>query len=187
MCKGSHPEDKYKVTIELGGVEPVVSCTCPAKEREALCKHCLGLLLWRAGNLTEERLKQRSQGDEVSSGQTASPMQPASTQAQTSASGMADRTDTDGATIAYEAADGAPAAAAATPPPVVSIVARAGKRRLPASFAARPQEPTPMKDKAKKEAAQKEASASPGANKIKGQVDLQPMLPLTAAMSAHRT
>ena len=169
-CEGSHPEDRYNVIIELGEDEPVISCTCPAKEREALCKHCLGLLLWRAGNLTEERLRQRSEGNGLSPGQAASPLQPGSTEAPPSASGLAERKDADGATIAYEAADGRPAAAASTPPPVVSTVSRAGKRRLPASFTARPQEPTPKRGKAKKDAAPKEASASPGADKVKGQV-----------------
>ena len=169
-CEGSHPQDRYNVIIELGEAEPVISCTCPAKEREALCKHCLGLLLWRAGNLTEERLRQRSEGNGLSSGQAASPLQPGSTEAQTSAAGLAEKKDADGATIAYEAADEPLAAAASTPPPVVSTVARAGKRRLPASFTARPQEPTPKRGKAKTEAAPKETSASPGGDKVKGQV-----------------
>ena len=185
-CEGSHSEDRYTVRIELGDIEPVASCTCPAKEREALCKHCLGLLLWRAGNLTEERLRQRSQVNGLSPSQAVSPSQPMNRQAQTSVSGMADREDADGATIAYEAADEASAAAATTPPPVISTVARAGKRRLPASFTARPQEPTPKKGKAKKEAASTGASASPGADKVKGQVRAQPVLSLRAAMPAHR-
>ena len=135
-CEGSHPEDRYKLQITLEGAEPAIECTCPAKEKEALCKHSLGLLLWRAGNLTEERLKRQIEGvgdpqqhltdvDKISP----APGQHGAGQAQAS----------EQATVAYQAAE------MPTPPPVARTAAPGGKRRLPASFVKRLDQPAAKK------------------------------------------
>ena len=164
-CEGSHPEDKYKLQIKLEGTEPVIECTCPAKEKEALCKHTLGLLLWRAGNLTEERLKRQTKAV----GHL--PQHPADASTAIPAAGhhgAGQATASEQATVAYQAAE------APTPPPVACPAATAGKRRLPASFAKRRDEPAAKKGSA----SQKETpvkpmavdAASPAKARSKGQV-----------------
>ena len=164
-CEGSHPEDKYKVQIELGGEEPTVTCTCPAREKEALCKHSIGLLLWRAGNLADERFKQQIQASEAlrqgaqDAGLSIAPPM-------VGHQGVEEQGATGADPFAYQAADTAspladaasPPVAPASPPPVASTVARAGKRRLPASFLPCPDASPAKASKAGKEAASKEAS-----------------------------
>ena len=172
-CEGSHPEDKYKVQIELGGEEPTVTCTCPAREKEALCKHSIGLLLWRAGNLADERLKQQTQASEASR-QNAPDAGLSIAPPNVGHQGVEEQMATDAGTIAYQATDTAspladaasPPVAIASPPFVASTVARAGKRRLPASFLPCPDASPAKASKAGKEAASKEAS---GKAKGKGQ------------------
>lgn len=164
VCEGSSPEDKYKLQIDLQHDEPSVSCTCPAKEREALCKHSLGLLLWRAGHLAEERLRKLTQASEPPKQHESAVSTPTGQQAQ---QGAGEGRVAEEATIAYQAAD------APSVPPVARPAASVGKRRLPSSFAARPEQPAAKKGRAKKEAAPKEGavlSSSPVQTKSKGQV-----------------
>ena len=141
ICEGSHPEDKYKLRITLEGIEPAIECTCPAKEKEALCNHSLGLLLWRAGNLTEERLRKQAEC-------ASHPQQhPADAIPSAAAAGQHEASQapvSEQATIAYQTE-------APTSPAVASTAAKAGKRRLPASFAKRPVEPAAKKGRANKQ------------------------------------
>jgi len=179
LCESSHPEDKYKLQIDLQGAEPAIQCTCPAKEKAALCKHSLGLLLWRAGNLTEERLKRQTRAitqpqEHLAAASTVADEaahQDAILKRATDQAAIAHQPadpPTEQATVAYQAAD------APMPPPLASTVATARKRRLPASFTKRPAEPVARKGKAALEASPpKEAAVDAGGPaKGRGQVGL---------------
>jgi len=179
LCESSHPEDKDKLQIDLQGAEPAIQCTCPAKEKAALCKHSLGLLLWRAGNLTEERLKRQTRAITQPQEHPAAASTVADEAAhqdailkratdQAAIAHQAADPPTEQATVAYQAAD------APMPPPLASTVATTRKRRLPASFTKRPAEPVAKKGKAALKASPpKEAAVDAGGPaKGRGQVGL---------------